>query len=120
MGEKRLKVAIAGAGAVGRSIARELVENQHEVTLILAILLVNQDDHAPGAHFGDGAAVVLADPGDDRVGGDGQAPCLLGLLLGVVVSYRAFAGVEQVPAQRVEVLALVQLAGDFASVRLVG
>ena len=34
MGEKRLKVAIAGAGAVGRSIARELVENQHEVTLI--------------------------------------------------------------------------------------
>jgi trk system potassium uptake protein TrkA len=29
-----MKVAIAGAGAVGRSIARELVENQHEVTLI--------------------------------------------------------------------------------------
>jgi len=45
---------------------------------------------------------------------------MLGLLLGVAVSYRAFAGVEQVPAQRVEVLALVQLAGDFASVRLVG
>ena len=37
---------------------------------------------ATGAHFGDGAAVVLADPGDDRVGGDSQAPCLLGLLLG--------------------------------------
>lgn len=29
-----MKVAIAGAGAVGRSIARELVENRHEVTLI--------------------------------------------------------------------------------------
>jgi trk system potassium uptake protein TrkA len=29
-----MKVAIAGAGAVGRSIARELVENQHEVCLI--------------------------------------------------------------------------------------
>lgn len=29
-----MKVAIAGAGAVGRSIARELVENQYEVTLI--------------------------------------------------------------------------------------
>ncbi len=29
-----MKVAIAGAGAVGRSIARELVENQHEVSLI--------------------------------------------------------------------------------------
>lgn len=29
-----MKVAIAGAGAVGRSIARELVENGHSVTLI--------------------------------------------------------------------------------------
>ncbi len=29
-----MKVAIAGAGAVGRSIARELVENQHQVSLI--------------------------------------------------------------------------------------
>lgn len=29
-----MKVAIAGAGAVGRSIARELVENQYDVTLI--------------------------------------------------------------------------------------
>ena len=29
-----MKVAIAGAGAVGRSIARELAENHHEVTLI--------------------------------------------------------------------------------------
>ena len=29
-----MKVAIAGAGAVGRSIARELIENRHEVLLI--------------------------------------------------------------------------------------
>ena len=29
-----MKVAIAGAGAVGRSIARELVDNSHQVTLI--------------------------------------------------------------------------------------
>jgi trk system potassium uptake protein TrkA len=29
-----MKVAIAGAGAVGRSIARELVQNEHEVLLI--------------------------------------------------------------------------------------
>ncbi|WP_283957788.1 2-dehydropantoate 2-reductase N-terminal domain-containing protein, partial [Gordonia sp. GAMMA] len=28
-----MKVAIAGAGAVGRSIARELLVNAHEVTL---------------------------------------------------------------------------------------
>ena len=30
----RMKVAIAGAGAVGRSIARELLQNNHEVLLI--------------------------------------------------------------------------------------
>jgi trk system potassium uptake protein TrkA len=29
-----VKVAIAGAGAVGRSIARELIDNGHEITLI--------------------------------------------------------------------------------------
>ena len=29
-----MRVAIAGAGAVGRSIARELLENGHEVLLI--------------------------------------------------------------------------------------
>jgi trk system potassium uptake protein TrkA len=29
-----MRVAIAGAGAVGKSIARELLENGHEVLLI--------------------------------------------------------------------------------------
>jgi trk system potassium uptake protein TrkA len=29
-----MRVAIAGAGAVGRSIARELIQNGHEVLLI--------------------------------------------------------------------------------------
>ncbi len=29
-----MKVAIAGAGAVGRSIARELLQNEHQVLLI--------------------------------------------------------------------------------------
>ncbi|RYZ61304.1 MAG: TrkA family potassium uptake protein, partial [Proteobacteria bacterium] len=29
-----MRVAIAGAGAVGRSIARELIENGHQVLLI--------------------------------------------------------------------------------------
>jgi trk system potassium uptake protein TrkA len=29
-----MKIAIAGAGAVGRSIARELIENSHDVTLL--------------------------------------------------------------------------------------
>ncbi|MDT7658204.1 MAG: hypothetical protein QOF38_2919, partial [Pseudonocardiales bacterium] len=29
-----MRVAIAGAGAVGRSIASELIDNEHEVMLI--------------------------------------------------------------------------------------
>ena len=29
-----MRVAIAGAGAVGRSVARELIDNKHDVTLI--------------------------------------------------------------------------------------
>ena len=29
-----MRVAIAGAGGVGRSIARELIENEHDVMLI--------------------------------------------------------------------------------------
>ncbi len=29
-----MKVAIAGAGAVGRSVARELIDNGHDITLI--------------------------------------------------------------------------------------
>lgn len=29
-----MKVAVAGAGAVGRSVTRELVENGHDITLI--------------------------------------------------------------------------------------
>ena len=38
-----MRVAIAGAGAVGRSIAGELLENGHEVLLI---------DKAPDRHLG--------------------------------------------------------------------
>jgi trk system potassium uptake protein TrkA len=35
-----MRVAIAGAGAVGRSIARELITNGHQV------LLIDKDPHA--------------------------------------------------------------------------
>src|SRR6476646_122695 len=78
---ERMKVAIAGAGAVGRSIARELVEN-HDVTL-----LERNPDHIdvdaiPSAHWRLGDAcelsllesvkleefdVVIAATGDDKV-----------------------------------------------------
>jgi trk system potassium uptake protein len=77
-----MKVAIAGAGAVGRSIAGELIEYDHEVTLVER----NPDhiavDAVPGAHWHLGDAcelsllesvhleefdVVIAATGDDKV-----------------------------------------------------
>ena len=81
-GAAPMKVAIAGAGAVGRSIARELVENDHEVTL-----LERNPDHIDvdaiaAAHWRLGDAcelsllesvhleefdVVIAATGDDKV-----------------------------------------------------
>lgn len=77
-----MKVAIAGAGAVGRSIARELIESRHEVTL-----LERNPDHVdvdaiPAAHWRLGDAceisvlesvhledfdVVIGATGDDKV-----------------------------------------------------
>ncbi|MGH8889435.1 MAG: potassium channel family protein [Acidothermaceae bacterium] len=50
-----MRVAIAGAGAVGRSIAAELVENGHEV------LLIDKDSHAIDTDAIPGAEWVLAD-----------------------------------------------------------
>jgi trk system potassium uptake protein TrkA len=56
-----MKVAVAGAGAVGRSVTRELVENGHDITLIER----NPDhvdvDAIPAAHWrlGDACEVSL-------------------------------------------------------------
>jgi trk system potassium uptake protein len=77
-----MKVAIAGAGAVGRSIARELIESDHDVTLVER----NPDhvdvDAIPAAQWRLGDAcelsvleaarleefdVVIAATGDDKV-----------------------------------------------------
>ena len=77
-----MKVAVAGAGAVGRSVTRELIENGHEITLIER----NPDhidvDAIPAAHWRLGDAcelsllqsvhledfdVVVAATGDDKV-----------------------------------------------------
>jgi trk system potassium uptake protein TrkA len=77
-----MRVAIAGAGAVGRSIARELVENQHQVMLIERDL--NQIDpasveeaewvHADACELAsledagvESCDVVIAATGDDKV-----------------------------------------------------
>jgi len=76
-----MKVAIAGAGAVGRSIARELVENQHDVSLIERNPGHCDVEAIPAAHwvFGDACElslleamqleqfdVVIAATGDDK------------------------------------------------------
>ena len=69
-----MRVAIAGAGAVGRSIARELVENGHEVLLIDQQPSAIKVDSVPRAEISslDDAAldrcnVVVAATGDDKV-----------------------------------------------------
>ena len=76
-----MKVAIAGAGAVGRSIARELVENSYDVTLIERNIGHYDVDAIPAAHWHLGDAcelslleavhleefdVVIAATGDDK------------------------------------------------------
>lgn len=76
-----MKVAIAGAGAVGRSIARELIENGHEVTLVERNAGHIDVDAIPAAHWRLGDAcelsllesvhlevfdVVIAATGDDK------------------------------------------------------
>lgn len=76
-----MKVAIAGAGAVGRSIARELVDNHHDVTLIERNSEHVEADSIPAAHWHLGDAcelsllesvhleafdVVVAATGDDK------------------------------------------------------
>jgi len=76
-----MKVAIAGAGAVGRSIARELVDNHHDVTLIERNSEHIEVDSIPAAHWHLGDAcelsllesvhleafdVVVAATGDDK------------------------------------------------------
>ena len=81
-GRPLMRVAIAGAGAVGRSIARELLENGHEVLLIDHSARSIKADSLPGAEWLladaceisslDEAAlhrcnVVIAATGDDKV-----------------------------------------------------
>jgi trk system potassium uptake protein TrkA len=77
-----MKVAIAGAGAVGRSIARELLDSGHEVTLLERYPQHIDVDAVPAAHWRLGDAcelsllesvkleeydVVIAATGDDKV-----------------------------------------------------
>src|SRR6185436_4959562 len=67
-----MRVAIAGAGAVGRSIAKELLENGHEVLLIDKSPRAIKVYRVPGAEWLlDDASlercnVVIAATGDDK------------------------------------------------------
>jgi trk system potassium uptake protein TrkA len=77
-----MRVAIAGAGAVGRSIAAELLENQHDVMLIERDLAAIEPETVEGAEWVNadacelssleeaglqGCDVVIAATGDDKV-----------------------------------------------------
>lgn len=79
---KTLRVAIAGAGNVGRSIAAELIQNGHEVLLIDREVLPSRQANLPLAHWRQGDAceisvldeadlgmydVMVAATGDDKV-----------------------------------------------------
>jgi hypothetical protein len=78
------------------------------------------DEASLVAELLDGQAEVLGGPGADGVGRDGQTPRLFSLVLKVAATDGAFVGVEHVAAQRVDALALVELAGDLAAVVLSG
>lgn len=60
MGTQRLKVAIAGAGTVGCSIARELLDNNHDVTIIERDIDSFTVDAIPAAHWYLGDACELS------------------------------------------------------------
>ena len=78
--------------------------------------LVIIDQPSLGAHVLDREAEILGHPRGDRVRRDGQTPGLLGLVLQVATPDGALVGVEDIPPQRVGGLALVELAGDLATI----
>ena len=61
---------------------------------------VGVDAAALSVHVVDGQPEILGRPSRDGVGGQGQTPCLLGLLLQVPPLHRAFVGVEHVAFER--------------------
>ena len=66
-----MKVAVAGAGAVGRSVTSELIENGHEITLIERNPAHIDVAAIPAAHWQsvhlEDFDVVVAATGDDKV-----------------------------------------------------
>ena len=109
-----MKVAIAGAGAVGRSIARELVDN-HDVTLLERNPEHIDVDAIPAAHWRLGDAcelsllesvkleefdVVIAATGDDKanvvVSLLAAALSVSGAIFLIIEMYSPYAGLIQI------------------------
>src|SRR4051812_28182226 len=70
---------------------------------------------AVGAYRVEGVAHVGRGPQHRRVGDQGEAQCLVDLVIEVAASDVALVGEEQVTAQRVQALAFVQLPPESAA-----
>ena len=66
-GERQADQAAAEARHEVDGFGRDVVGGQHQVAFVLAVFLVDQDDHAAGAHVGDD--VFDRGDGDGRDGG---------------------------------------------------
>jgi hypothetical protein len=77
------------------------------------------DRVAVGPQRVEGAAHVGRGPQHRGVGDQGEAQCLVDLVVEVAAADMAVVGEEQVTAQRVQALALVQLPPDSAAEFLV-
>ena len=82
--------------------------------------LAGGDELAGGAELVEDAAGVDGVPGDDRVDDDRQAQRLPSLLVGRALADVPFVCVEDGAAQRVQLLAFVELAADAGAELFVG
>ncbi len=68
LGEREADEAAAVAGHEVDGLGSDVLGGQGEVALVLAVLVVDDDDHAAGADFGEGAGDVGEGRGDDAIG----------------------------------------------------
>jgi hypothetical protein len=81
--------------------------------------LAGGDVLAGGQQLVEDALDVDGVPSDDRITDDRQAQGLLGLLLGGALADVSLVGVEDRASERVQLLALVELAADPAAQLLI-
>ena len=68
-GQRQADQAAAEARHEVDGLGRDVVGRQHQVAFVLAVFLIDQDDHAAGAHVGDD----VLHRGDGNGGGGGHA-----------------------------------------------